>query len=169
MSTASRVESAPPSDRARQLVRKLEAWVQEEIGAKRRLEELLAQQEQAMSQPDATALETATREVSQAIQLETQRAGARHQIIGALAKEWSTSERALTLGGIAQRAGPEGVRLSRMRLELREVCQASLSRGRRIALVAQAQRSVLGEVLQSVVGAAPDGQLGSGCVVNREA
>lgn len=169
MSTAPRAEPASLSDRTRPLVRRLEAWVQEEIGAKRRLEELLNTQEQAMSQPDASALETATQQVAQAVQQETQRATARHHILGALAMEWGTTERALTLGGVALRAGAEGARLGRMRLELREVCQASLSRGRRIALVAQAQRSVLGEVLQSVVGAAADGELGSGCMVNREA
>lgn len=169
MSTTPHADSASLSERTGPLVRRLEAWVQEEIGAKRRLEELLEAQEQAMSQPDASALETATQQVAKAVQLETQRASSRHQILGALAKEWGTTERALTLGGVALRAGAEGTRLGRMRLELREVCQASLSRGRRIALVAQAQRSVLGEVLQSVVGAAADGELGSGCVVNREA
>ncbi len=159
----------PLSARAHNIVRRLEAWVQEEIGAKRRLIELLEVQEAAMSDSDAETLVSATRSVSEAIQGEPTRAHTRHELLSALAREWGTSERALTLGGIGLRMGASGQRIARLRGELTQACEQALARGRRIALVAQAQRAVLNEMLNAIVGSKHEEQEGRGALLDAQA
>jgi hypothetical protein len=150
------------------LLKRVEGWAQEELGAKQRLLEALREQEAALSTNGAERLETASRRVAEQVQAEPARAAILASMLDALGRAWQVDPLALTLGGISERAGEQGANLARLRAELRAVCEESMRVGRRIALIAGTQRAVLTEALGLLAGGAEPSQA-SGRLVDAEA
>jgi hypothetical protein len=64
--------------------------------------------------------------------------------------------RTWTLRSIVERAGASGERLGRLRGELDRQAREVAAAGRRIAMIARTQRSLLGELLSTLTGADPE-------------
>lgn len=150
------------------LLKRIEAWVQEELGAKQRLLTALAEQEAALNAADPDVLATATAVVAQQVQAEQPRGAQLALLLDELGSHWQVDPVGLTLGGISERAGAQVPNLPKLRAQLRAACEEATRIGRRIALIAGTQREVLAEVLGWIAG---DGETGpsSGRLVDAEA
>lgn len=147
---------------ARTLLPRLEAWAQEELGVQQRLAEALAVHERELGCGDADAIAASLA----AIDAVDNRGAARRReldtVLRELAGAWGLATGTLTLGSVAERFGPDGQRLARLRATLRETCRDVQDRSRRVALIAKQQREVVRLALESVVGREGfDGQRGS--------
>jgi hypothetical protein len=152
------------------LLRQLEAYIQEEIGAQQRLLALLGSQERALVAGVPAEIAAATQKLERELHALPQRARRRSELLDALAKTWNVAPRALTLASVIERVGDDGDRLRRQRSELRN-CAGQVARAtRRNAFNARAQERVNGEMLQAVLAAGSNAPLAtSGALVDAEA
>lgn len=153
-----------------ELVRQLESYVQEEIGAQSRTIELLNTQQIALRDASAKGIEAGSRDLELAIRAAGQRAQRRIELVRRLALAWSVAPQTLTLSSIAERAGPDGDRLRRLRDELRQVT-ARVARSSRLAgALASAHQRLLKEALDVILPKHEDGTTSqSGRLVDAEA
>ena len=137
-------------------LRRAEAWAQNELGAQQRLARAMQAHERALGggAPEEIAETLAALEAELAT--EPARLRQRRAWTDALARRFGIEPSRLTLGGVVARVGPEGERLARLRGDLERAARETAAAGRRIAMIARAQRSVLGELLRTLTGADPE-------------
>jgi hypothetical protein len=135
---------------------KAEAWAQSEQGAQLRLLGRLQAHERALATGDADEIVATLEAVEAELRTESSRARERRAWIESLARCWAVEPRTLTLRSIVERAGASGERLGRLRGELDRQAREVAAAGRRIAMIARTQRSLLGELLSTLTGADPE-------------
>lgn len=133
------------------LLHSLEAYVQDEIGARQRMIEIVARQEDAVLRGKAHDLELATRELEAELALQTDRAGRRTKIFAVFGTHWQVAPAALTLSSIAERIGAGSDRLLALRHDLRDATAALARRNRRLAALTTLYRRVLSDVIETLV------------------
>lgn len=143
------------------LLRQLESYAQEELGAQIRALELLEAQERALIDGDASRIESATRALERDLQSVPARARRRDDALAQLARLWELAPKTLTLASVAERAGDEGERLRRQRAELRDVLAKVARLTRRNTLRARVHERLNADVLQTVLAVDPGSTLGA--------
>ena len=138
------------------LLRQLEAYVQEEIGAQGRVLAALDRQGEALRSHEPVRILESTRALDLEIEAQARRSGRRAALIEGLATAWGVAPSSLTLGSIVQRIGDEGARLTRQRDELRRATGEVAKQSRRNGMVARFQHKIASDVLQAVL--VPEGQ-----------
>ena len=141
-----------------QLLRQLEAYVQEEIGAQGRTLVALAAQEEALRTGEPRRIAAATLGLEHELQSIPARLKRRTELLAGLARTWNVAADALTLSSVVERAAGEGERLGRQRTELRQLVAKVTRQTRRIAATARFHGRFTTEVLQALLavdGAAP--------------
>lgn len=148
----------------------LEAYVQEEIGAQRRLFALLEEQGRAARERETGELVRVSAALAEELAGGDERARRRVALVRELARELGAPPRASSLRSLAERLGPDGRRLARLCDELEPLAREVRRRGRLLVALLGRQRAVLREVLEAVVGCA-DGGGGErrGLLLNAEA
>jgi hypothetical protein len=133
-----------------ELVRELEARVQQEIDAQARTLEALERQRTALFDGDSAQIEAKSRELETAARAAGICAQRRGELVRALAGKWNVAAGTLTLSSIATRIGG-GERLRTQRGELRQLT-AKLTRATRGArALASAHQSVLREAIETLL------------------
>ena len=132
----------------RSLLNRLEAWAQEEIQARGRMLHWLEGQERALQAVDPKALEEATRGVEREIQCDVDRGTRRDALLGQIAAHWNVPVSAMTLGSIAERAGPGAGRLLKLRAELRDKTAHVVRQNRRVAALTRLHHRLVQDVVQ---------------------
>lgn len=134
------------------LLSRLEAWAQEELGVQQRLAVALTEHERVLGSGSPDEIEASIA----ALDASDPRGSARRReldtVLRSLARVWGLAGSTLTLGSVAERFGPQGDRLTRIRTNLRDACREVQERSRRITLVAKHQRDIVHLALESVVG-----------------
>ncbi|MHC4892339.1 MAG: hypothetical protein ACYTFV_03040 [Planctomycetota bacterium] len=149
---------------------KAEAWAQAEQGAQLVLKQRLEAHERALGGGSPEEIAESLAGVDEALAGERERSRQRRIWTSALAEIWGVEARTLTLGSVVMRAGDLGERLARRRTELEEAVRQTADAGRRVAMIARAQRSVVREVLRTLTGADPESpERASGTLVNAHA
>lgn len=129
----------------------LEQWMQEEIVGKRKLAELITEQERALLANNIDELDSATRAVDTELNRERERSRRRQRIFELLAKHWNVDAAALTLGSIVERGQHDAAAIGRMRDELRDVAADVLKKNRRFARFAHAHSRLVQDTLALVL------------------
>lgn len=133
------------------LVLKLESWVQEEIGAQRRMVDLLAKQEAEIMACRPEEVSACGKAIEGELSTVPGRERRRREVVEALARAWGLGSGVLTVSSVCVRldeAGIDATRLRRMRDDLRDATAKALRLGRRISVLARYH----GELFQEVVG-----------------
>ncbi len=129
-------------------LRRLEAHLQDELAAQTRSRELLEVQRDALLGRDPALVYASNDALERDAKLGAERTRRRTEIVRRLASHWNVAPETLTLGSIAQRAGPEGERIQRLRAELRERTAATLKTARRVGSLARLHERFFADVLQ---------------------
>ena len=152
------------------LLKHLEAYVQEEIGAQARTVTLLDAQEDAVRASDHVALRRANQALDAELGTVGERARRRGLLLEGFGKLWKLDPSTLTLSSLIERIGPSAERLQRQRSELRELTARSARRARKIGSVARAHHRVTTEILEAVLEDAEGASIeDGGALVNAEA
>jgi len=153
------------------ILRRLESWAIEELGAQRRTLERLQQQAAALSDGDPSSLEARGREIESESAACLERATRRSTLLRALGALWGVDPKSLTLGSIAERCGRDGERLARLRSDLRRAAAATARASRGNVRAARSHQRAWSEILGGLLNAAaPSGELlGGGQLVDAEA
>ena len=151
------------------LLRHLEAYVQEEIGAQARTLALIEAQEQAVRSADHQAVAKSTRALEGELKSAAERARRRGLLIEGFGRLWGVDAGALTLASLIERVGPDADRLQRQRAELRELSGQVARRARRIGLAARAHQRLAREIIEGVLAAQGADVEGGGTLVDAEA
>jgi hypothetical protein len=155
---------------AEQLLRSLEGYLQEEIGAHARTLSLLRAQEAAILASDPAAVSAGGNALESETRSVVQRARRRDQLLAELGRHWGVAPGTLTLTSICTRLGPDSARLERQCRELRGIVQQVTRSARRLTTVARRHQRMLGDVIERLVGAGGRAELmGSGALVDAEA
>ncbi len=144
------------------LLGRLEASVQEEIEAQRRLRALLADEARALRGSDLAELRAALERIGAEIDRRVARDARRKPLLAALARAFGVGRDTLTLGSIAERAGERGTRLARLREELRAAHADADAAARRAATLVRINRAALRDVVALLAGHAPDDPVPAG-------
>jgi hypothetical protein len=129
----------------------LEQWMQEEIVGKRRLADLITEQESALLANRIDDLDRATHSVDTELARELERSKRRQRIFVLLAKHWEVDAAALTLGSIVERGGRDAEAIGRLREELRDAAASVLKKNRRFARFAHAHSRLVQDTLALVL------------------
>jgi hypothetical protein len=130
----------------------LEAWLVEEVAGKERLVRELERQETALVRGTADEITHATKAIENEITQEIERSRRREVIFSRLGAHWNVAPGALTLGSIAERAGPSGARIDELRDRLRLLASEAQRRNRRVARLVHVHQSIVQETLTALVG-----------------
>jgi hypothetical protein len=136
------------------ILRKLESWAIEELGAQRRTLERLQQQHAALRDGDPTALEARGREIDGESAAGIERAARRSALLRLLGVQWGVDPKSLTLASVAERCGREGERLARLRSDLRRAAAATARALRGNVRAARAHQRAWGEILSGLLSSA---------------
>lgn len=148
------------------LVNQLEAYLQEERGVQGRLADLLDLEERSVRSNDTDGLERGARGLEAELALEPRREARRRALCEAISTCLGVPAGVVTVGSLAERLGPRGERLARLRQDVREAALSVRSKARRLAIVARGHQEVLADVLRALAGG-DDGA--SGALVDAEA
>lgn len=129
----------------------LEQWMHEEIAGKRKLAELITEQEAALLAHKIDELDRATAAVNVELGRETERSRRRQRIFALLAQHWGVDAAALTLGSICERGGQDADAIARLRDELRDAAALVLRKNRRFARFATAHSRLVQDTLALVL------------------
>jgi hypothetical protein len=153
------------------LLRHLEAYVQEEIGAQGRTLALLEAQERAVGACDRQAIERSTRSLDVELRQAAVRARRRGLLLEGFGKLWELDASTLSLASLIERVGPDADRLQRQRAELRDASAKVRRRARRIGSAARAHQRLTAEIIETVLTGAAEGAglEAGGTLVNAEA
>lgn len=153
------------------ILRRLESWAIEELGAQRRTLERLQQQQSALRDGDPSTLEARGREIEGESAACLERAARRTALLRALGTLWVVDPKSLTLASVAERCGREGERLARLRSDLRRAAAATARALRANVRAARAHQRAWSEILGGLLNVAADGGelLGGGQLVDAEA
>lgn len=133
-------------------LRQLEAWLQEELGARHALADMLEAQGQALLEGDIDRVEACTFAVQESAQAAASRGLRRSALMDALAESFGVASGSLTVGSICERLGQEAERAGKLRAELLEMTRAELEQVKRNAALARAQGQATTEILKIVLG-----------------
>lgn len=151
------------------LIPRMEAWVQEELLAQRKVLENLKRQEVVLLATELNILEELIAE-GRALRAATKpRDRRRHMLLKDFERVWGVSAANMTLGSIAARLGTSGRRLATLRKDLKEVVTEIAQLAQRVRTFARYHQGVIQEVVEDVLER--DGQLleEGGALVNTEA
>lgn len=130
----------------------LEANVRAELRTRGRMLELVEAQERAVRANQREALETHLAELEPELARAASQSSARARLVVELAGLWGLAPNALTLGSIAERAGPRGAVLAGLRKELRDLVADLARRNRRLGALIALQRRIVRDVVGAVLG-----------------
>jgi len=133
------------------LVNSLEAWVQEELLARRKFLTLLDEQETAVKKANGGALERSIAAIESELEAQVRRDEKRAKLFDALGAHWGVAGGALTLTSIAERAGDAGRRIPQLRDELATASERITRKNRRVSALLNAHQKVITELLQALV------------------
>lgn len=133
------------------LLNGLEAYVQDEIGARRRMLAIVDAQERAILAGKSADLELATRDVEAEITKDAERSARRARLFAAAGATWRVAPGALSLSSIAERFGPSAERLCVLRSELRNTTAELARRNRRLSVLVSAHRRLLTDLIQTLL------------------
>lgn len=133
------------------LLRHLEAYVQEEIGAQGRTAALLDAQRSAVRTADPAAIAESTRAVETELGTSARRARRRDELLKGFARLWSVDPGSLTLASVIERAGPAADRLQRQRLELRKATSEVSRRARLVGTAAREHQRLTADIIRTVL------------------
>lgn len=133
------------------LINGLEAWVQEELLARRKLYALLERQEEVVKKVNGLDLEAVVRDIQLELEAQARRDEKRVRIFDGLAQHWHVAADTLTLTSIAERAGPSGARLAILRDELASASERIVRKNRRLAALLSVHHKVVEELLCALV------------------
>ncbi|MFN0244672.1 MAG: flagellar export chaperone FlgN [Planctomycetota bacterium] len=151
------------------LLNGLEAYVQEEIGARRRMLAIVDAQERAILAGKSADLELATRDIEAEIERDTERSARRARLFAAAATTWRVAPAALSLSSIAERFGPAAERLCTLRTELRSATAELARRNRRLSVLVSTHRRLLAELIQTLLASEDAAPLAvSGTLIDAE-
>lgn len=131
-------------------MRRLEAHLQGELAALDRTHALLVSEEEALRGRDPNLVLERTSALERELGTAVARARTRDELLNGLGSLWRVPPATLTLASIAERAGPEGERVLRMRADLRERAARNVKLARRVAALARAHQRFFSDVLQSL-------------------
>lgn len=137
-------------------LRQAEAWAQNELGAQLRLAQAMAAHERALGAGDPDEIATTLTAIDAELASEKARLRERRAWTHSLATRFDIDPERLTLGGVVARVGDDGERLARLRADLERAARETAAAGRRIAMIARQQRSLMGELLRTLTGADPE-------------
>lgn len=154
----------------RALLNALEACLQEEVVATRRVSDSIVAQEESIKVGEPERLEEVTKELEKELQGNLQRSLRRSTILEGLARVWNVPASAMTLSSIGERAGNGAGRMSLLRDQLRKAISEVVRANRRVAALTSLRRQVASDVLQALVGSGEINPMrASGSLVNAEA
>lgn len=133
------------------LLRQLESYVQEEIGAQGRVLAALEAQGEALRSHEPARIDEATRALDREIEGQARRSERRAALVEGLAQAWGVAPSSLSLGSIVQRVGDESARLARQREELKRASGDVARQSRRNGMVARFHERLTSDVLQAVL------------------
>jgi hypothetical protein len=152
------------------LINGLEAWLQEELRARRGLFDLLDAQESAVKRAHGEDLERATAAIDAELQAQARRDVRRIKLFEGLAAQWGVAHEALTIASIAERAGTCGARITALRDELAEVAGRVAKKNRRVAALLNAHQRIIGDLLGALIAIqGGDAKATTGALVDAEA
>lgn len=148
----------------------LEAWVQEETGAQRRLGRLLDEEERALLSGTPGELDVALRAIEEEMRGSEPRAARRHELLADVARDFGLAPSAPTVRSVAERLGSRGERLGRLRGELAEAARSASRSARRVGVLARWQQAATRKVLDGVNALITGGgERSAGGIVDAEA
>lgn len=148
----------------------IESYVQEEIGARRRLLAILERQERAILDGKSAELELATRDIELELAKDGERSARRGRLFTAAAAAWRVAPQALSLSSIAERFGDGADRLRALRTELRDATAELARRNRRLSALVSTHRRLLGDLITTLISADDTAPLSSaGTLIDAEA
>lgn len=133
------------------LINGLEAWVQEELLARRKMLALLERQEAVVKQANGIDLESIVGEIQVELEAQARREEKRLRIFEGLAQHWNVAAETLTLTSIAERAGAPGARLTLLRDELGAASERIVRKNRRLSALLSVHHKVVEELLCALV------------------
>ncbi len=152
------------------LVNGLEAWVQEELLARRRFLALLEEQETAVKRADGPGLQSSITAIETELEAQVRRDEKRARLFDALGQHWGVSGKALTLTSICERAGSSAARPPQLRAELGAASERITRKNRRVSALLNAHQKVIEELLQALVAIqGGDAGASTGALVDAEA
>lgn len=152
------------------LLNSLEAWVQEEIGARRRMLGLIERQEEAVRKGRGADLERATRDVEAELATQADRALRRTKLFAAFGALWGVVPEALTLSSICERWGAGAQRLEQLHKDLREATARVVKKNRRLASLMTLHQRVVEDLIGTLMNMRDATALArSGTLVDAEA
>jgi len=152
------------------LLRQLEAYVQEEIGAQGRIHTLLEAQSAALSSGVPARISESTRALDAETESAQRRGARRATLIAGLAQAWGLAASSLTLSSIVARTADEGERLARQRLELERAVLRVRKLTRRNNTIARFHQRLSADLLQAVLAPENDARVtDGGTLVDAEA
>ena len=151
------------------LIPRLEAWVQEELNAQRKLLVNLKQQEVAIKVTDLDTLESSIAEGRSLRSEAGPRDRRRHMLLKDFERVWGVSMKTLTLGSIAARLGSNGRRLAILRKELKTTVTEIGQVAQRVRTFARYHKTVIHEVVENVLDTNSTALKEGGALVNTEA
>jgi hypothetical protein len=129
------------------LLKQLEAYVQEEIGAQGRTLALLGAQDEALRSGEPHKVAASTEALEREMRSAPSRARRRGELLAGFAALWNLAPHTLTLSSIVDRSGDQGERLGRQRDELRAVVAKISRQARRNSTAARFHERFASEVL----------------------
>ena len=151
------------------LIPRLEAWVQEELNAQRKILLNLKDQERAIQETDLDSLDVQIQDGRNLRAGSEPRDRRRHMLLKDFERVWSVSAKALTLGSIAARLGSNGRRLETLRRELKETLKEIGTVAQRVRTFARYHQGVIHEVVEDVLETNGEALQEGGALVNTEA
>ncbi len=139
----------------RALAHRLQAWLQEELGAEQRLRDLLLAEERAIRAADAGALADAARRIEEEVRGGAARERRRAELVKAFGRALQVDPGVLSISSIAERLGqgtPEAEGVLRLRAELRRAAADVARLGRRIASLARYHQGLFAELMGALLG-----------------
>jgi hypothetical protein len=133
------------------LLRHLEAYVQEEIGAQGRTLALLEAQQAAVATSEPESVAKATQAIEDELRTVAARARRRDELLRGFARFWNIDPQSLTFASLIERAGPEGERLRRQRRDLRTTAGRVARRARVVGTAARAHQRLTAEIIETVL------------------
>ena len=133
------------------LLRQLEAYVQEEIGAQRRALEFLEDQERAIRDGDAARISNSGSCVEGELRKVPGRSRRRAALLEEFGRLWAVAPKTLTLTSICERVGESSGRLARQTEELRCAVASVARSARRLASAARMHQRLVSEVIENVL------------------
>ena len=147
------------------LLRHLEAYVQEEIGAQGRTLALLDAQQEAVSSSDPAAIARSTSAIEGELRVVAARARRRDELLKGFARLWQIDVRSLTFASLIERAGPQAERLRRQRHDLRTAAGRVARRARVVGSAARVHQRLTADIIETVLSDEASDTVGSGGVL----